>query len=167
MKKSLYILLAIVALCLVACDSSTEVNGVNYTLGADEATVVKNEAHPYAGNVVIPDTLLYKDKKYAVVAIGDEAFADCIDLAAITIPATVKTFGTKAFANCTGLKTFTCNVESPLEADSTTFDGVEISTIALNVPLQSAQSYSAMPYWNNFHLGASAPTEVPSDDHGE
>ena len=50
------------------------------------------------GALVIPNTI----NGLPVVAIGDFAFAD-VDLAGITIPATVTNIGRNAFANCAGL----------------------------------------------------------------
>ncbi|MBQ3507547.1 MAG: leucine-rich repeat domain-containing protein [Clostridia bacterium] len=78
-----------------------------YELADDGATITA-----YTGGevvVVIPDSV--EDKP--VVAIGEKAFADKVGLKAISVPDTVKSIGTGAFAGCkslTSLRTpvFTC-----------------------------------------------------------
>lgn len=44
---------------------------------------------------------------YPIVAIGDEAFANCSNLKSLTIQASVKTIGVNAFTNCTALTAIT------------------------------------------------------------
>lgn len=63
------------------------------------------EMTPYAGSLVIPDSVSYREKRYAVVAVGDTAFRNCTSLVSVTLPATLHSVGAYAFAGCTSLQT--------------------------------------------------------------
>lgn len=60
------------------------------------------------GTLVIPETI----DGYTVNAIGDYAFALCLSLDEISIPATVKTIGEEAFNSCTSLTKVTVYSET-------------------------------------------------------
>ena len=58
----------------------------------------------YSGNVTIPETFLGpKNFEYTVTAIGDNAFRNCYNLTAVSIPNTVETIGSYAFYGCSSL----------------------------------------------------------------
>ncbi len=70
-----------------------------YEVKNGEVTVTKVDT-AISGNVTIPSEL----GGLPVVAIGENAFADCAKLTGITIPASVATIGDNAFVGCSGLK---------------------------------------------------------------
>lgn len=54
----------------------------------------------YSGDIIIPETVTYKDKIYSVTTIGDAAFFGCSSLTSVTIPNSVTTIGNGAFDRC-------------------------------------------------------------------
>lgn len=81
-------------------------NGFYYTInavsGVIEACVVGYKAPTgVAGAVSIPETL----GTYTVTSIGVDAFAEQATMTSVSVPKTVRTIGTGAFENCSGLKT--------------------------------------------------------------
>ena len=69
-----------------------------------EAKVIKNNNHPYSGDIVIPETVEYDSAPYSVTSIGDNAFKDCNSLTSITIPNSMTSISNSAFSGCGGLK---------------------------------------------------------------
>lgn len=61
----------------------------------------------YYGDIVIPDSVKWKDKTYCVTGISDHAFYECDNLTSVVIPNTVKDIGEMAFYNCTHLTSAT------------------------------------------------------------
>ncbi len=79
-------------------------DGIYYHfLGGDSVKIVASPSK-YAGSFTIPATIRYNSSTYRVTAIGEYAFADCLDLTAITIPQSVTTIGGAAFEGCTNIK---------------------------------------------------------------
>lgn len=56
-----------------------------------------------SGEITIPEKLIYNDKTYTVIAIGDNTFHDCSNLTSISIPNSVTSIGVKAFIYCSGM----------------------------------------------------------------
>ena len=77
--------------------NSFELSSANYT----QAGITRE------GDVIIPETFEYNDKKYKVTSIGYAAFRDCTGLTNITIPNSVTSIGKYAFEKCTGLTNIT------------------------------------------------------------
>lgn len=72
----------------------------------------------YAGDVVIPETVVKNGKTYTVIGIESHAFEDQINLKSVTIPKTVQVIRENAFDGCTGLERVNitdiaawCNIE--------------------------------------------------------
>lgn len=63
--------------------------------------------NPYSGSITIPAYVIHEGYKYAVTAIGQEAFYECENLVSVTIPNSVTSIGLAAFASCTRLKSVT------------------------------------------------------------
>ncbi len=61
----------------------------------------------YAGDIIIPDKVTYKNKELTVTSIGNYAFKDCSGLTGITIPSSVTSITYSAFYNCSGLTSIT------------------------------------------------------------
>ena len=84
------------------------VDGIYYDVKNGKAIVTNNgHLNCYSGNVVIPDEVTHEGITYPVVAIGDDAFKECIDLFHITISNTVTAIGNYSFYNCKSLTDIT------------------------------------------------------------
>ena len=55
------------------------------------------------GDLLLPQQLTIEGRPFVVKAVGDFAFADCEDVARITLPASLRTIGYKAFYGCRNL----------------------------------------------------------------
>ena len=67
----------------------------------------------YAGNVVIPESVIYEYNAYPVTSIGDYAFYQCSGLTELTIPGSVTSIGDYAFSYCSGLEKITVKSGNP------------------------------------------------------
>jgi len=61
----------------------------------------------YSGDIIIPDTVIYKNHAYEVTSIGSDAFYRQKNVTSITIPNSVKRIGDAAFRDCVGLVSVT------------------------------------------------------------
>ena len=77
-----------------------EIQGIRYTLdnATQTATVVGNGGN-YKGNIEIPAKIGELGTVYTVTAVASGAFADCNKLTGVSLPNTVETIGSDAFAN--------------------------------------------------------------------
>ena len=85
------------------------IDGFKYLLDSDTktASLVPN-TEPYAGDVVIPESVKAKDGNgYKVTAFGDKCFLYCGGLTSITIPSSVTSLGESCFNGCGGLTSIT------------------------------------------------------------
>ena len=104
------------------------IDGLWYKFKGNQVRVVSRKAdHPYPADIVIPDTVIYKDVKYPVTSIGpaafhysdeiksvripstikeieDGSFYGCNNLESVYLPASIKAIGSNAFRNCSNLK---------------------------------------------------------------
>lgn len=82
------------------------VDGIYYNFNGTEATVTykvydsDRNASAYPGKIVIPSIVNYNGQIYDVTKIGDEAFSNCSRLTSVTIPESVTSIGSYAFAFC-------------------------------------------------------------------
>lgn len=78
------------------------VDGMGYDLFEESKTAaliaIKNAS--YAGDVVIPPSIMYNGIPYDVIRIQDAAFAYCTNLKSVSIPESVKYIGLIAFKGC-------------------------------------------------------------------
>ena len=108
MKLKLFILLLCLAPFASVVGQEFEVNGINYRLEQEKTTKGmvayvadnKGNAEPY---VIIPDSVYYGGKSFAVTGIGEEAFYNCENLISINLPKSLKEIGRVAFARCYNL----------------------------------------------------------------
>jgi hypothetical protein len=97
---------------------------LNYTVleaNADDFDISGGTILSYKGNspvVVVPDRI----NGTAVTQIGENAFANNVDIFIIIIPGSVEVIGDKAFANCASLQTVQFRGNAP-EAAENIFDG--------------------------------------------
>jgi hypothetical protein len=86
-----------------------------------------------------------------VVAISEGAFVFCRGLTSVTIPPSVATIGNGAFSHCDGLTSVTNLSTSPQEITyDDVFENVDLSEVALRVPVGSVEAYRAAPIWQDF-----------------
>ena len=73
------------------------VDNIKYELDTVDKTakVIGYKGEPI--DVKIPEYIKYRFRKYKVTSIGDDAFCDCWNLKAITIPDSVTSIGAYAF----------------------------------------------------------------------
>ena len=86
-----------------------EVDGIYYRIisltDLTAEVVAKDDTYnSYSGEVVIPETVSYRNREFKVISIGAMTFSDCSELTSLTIPQTVTTVGKLALNGCTGLK---------------------------------------------------------------
>lgn len=120
MKTLLSILLLLfVAKCALAGD--IEVGGIYYEF--DEATGTASVTYKgkcqcsgdaYKGHVVVPSSVEYGGRTYAVTGIGAHAFSSSHDLTSVDVAETVESIGTSAFIGCYSLERVTFGVSSRL-----------------------------------------------------
>ena len=94
-----------------------EVDGIYYNrLSADELEVtfgVDNQGNKvkYSGNIVIPETVTYREKLFKVTKIGYMAFSECSALTSISIPQSITTLPDNCFVLWNLIEyEFDCNV---------------------------------------------------------
>lgn len=102
MKKSFTkVLPVVVALCFAteagAYDFEAEGVYFNILSETDKTVEVTSGDYAYAGSVILPSTVNSGGITYAVTAIGENAFFDCVDLTSVEIPDGVVSIGYGAF----------------------------------------------------------------------
>lgn len=113
-----------------------EAGGIYYTLslaggvGVPEATVVAGEV-PYAGEVLIPDTVTFDGVDYVVRNIGDRAFRDCPEVATVRIPAGVQQAVYGLFADCTALRKVLYAAQNVYWSSINAFRDLPITTVVV------------------------------------
>lgn len=113
----------------------------------------------------IPGTASFDGKQYLVTEIQERAFENSTQLAKVCIPTSVQTIGARAFAGCTGLKEIYCYNPAPVDltasaaevrtragAKVSQFEGVDVETCILYVPVGSADDYASADGWSEFKV---------------
>lgn len=93
-----------------------------------------------------------------IITIETGTFAECTNLKSVTIPNSVNTikggggfFDVGAFYECSSLAEIYNYGETPANAYSAVFDGVNKSTCKLYVPRNSINLYKNAPVWRDFY----------------
>ena len=110
-----------------------------------------------AGDLVIPFYVEYHGISYSVTAIDSFAFGtlssygqcSCTNLTSVSIPSSVQTIGSYAFAYCINLVEITSLTPSSPTVSSNAFNSVN-KDIPVFIPMGSIGTYQNAPYWNEF-----------------
>ena len=121
---------------------TVRVKGLAYNLDSSNKTASVGINSEASGDVIIPDTIRYKNADFAVTGIGEDAFC-CANLTSVIIGNSVSSIGKNAFAGCHGLT----SVEIP---DSVTtigdyaFCGAELTSMfcKAETPPYAKQAFS-------------------------
>ena len=120
MKRILF-LLSLIQATLLASAYDIKVDGIYYNITSDNTVAVTYNSletfgsfsigngfssgnEEYKGNMVVPASIDYKGKKYAVTSIGEYAFFHCPLLMSVTLPSSIVTIEDGAFNSCPALK---------------------------------------------------------------
>lgn len=115
-----------------------KVNGIYYNIlptefPSVEITYKDTNYDSYAGDVEIPEQIVYKNTNYVVSSIGENAFCNCSLLTTISIPQTIKGIKSRAFYNCNHLNTVNitnlsswCNIKYTNHYSSPLYYGAEL-----------------------------------------
>jgi len=190
MRNTLFLSLAAVALIFASCDKADEsatpifsevfpytTNGqtLYYRIIGDHAEVTHpvpswtNHIQP-EGDIVIPETAVYKGQSYTVTSIGDSAFYDC-DLQAgseyinVTIPPTVCSLGDNSLYFAGDACKIKCLPQNPpeivgipfvrivpggqIEGPGSIIGGVD-REVQIKVPCESIELYKNAAGWSEY-----------------
>ena len=105
-KRVLFVLLFTLAGMTSGFAQEFTVDNLKYSIvdnGSGVAVIGHVDGQNAKGNLIIPNEVSWKRKKYTVTKIQKLAFYDCTGLTSISIPNSVTCIGRAAFYNCTGL----------------------------------------------------------------
>lgn len=83
------------------------IDGIKYLLYCNRTAKVIQKSTRYKGDIIIPETVEFKEITYRVTSIGAETFTWCEKLKSIVIPNSITSIGDRAFYQCTGLTSIT------------------------------------------------------------
>ena len=77
------------------------IDNICYLLNLEKKTaeIVENP-EKYSGVVIIPESVVFQNETYVVKEISDEAFMNCTEMQAISIPSSVDVIDKQAFSGC-------------------------------------------------------------------
>lgn len=124
------------------------VGKLKYTVNADSVSVMVAHTEPYEieGDFVIPDSVMFEEKMYAVTSIGNYAFNSNYYLTSLTIPKGITSIGAYAFISCIRLREFVVAEDNPVV---TAQDGVLFSKskdTIISYPNKGADDYVIPSY---------------------
>lgn len=117
MKKTIAIITLLLTVSMSAFAQIFFFNNIAYNVLSDEdMTVEVHSGISFNGSeLIIPDKVTGWEREYTVTGIGQSAFLNSASIISVSIPATVKTIGNRAFQNCGNLTSLTFEGESQLK----------------------------------------------------
>ena len=106
MRKTL-LLSSILLLSTGIFADKVEVDEIFYELNTTNHTATVTQGGSYSGDIVISESITYKNRPFNVTSIGNYAFGGCSGLTSITIPNSVTSIGSAAFYDCKNLTSVT------------------------------------------------------------
>jgi len=105
--KRLYFIIFVV-LCSYAMGQETYFvsDGIVYNITSESEQTVEVAFYqflldnPYSGAITIPPSVVHDGTTYTVTALGRSAFEGCTGVTSLTLPATVRSFGSYCFYDC-------------------------------------------------------------------
>ncbi|MBQ8274417.1 MAG: family 20 glycosylhydrolase [Bacteroidaceae bacterium] len=97
--------------------------------------------------------------------IGSQALFACDSIESLILPAGTERIESRAFGNCTGLKTLTVLAPTPPLLAEDAFSGVDVSKIRLVVPKGSKKAYKSAPNWDRFFKKPRTVAEQCPDEY--
>ena len=93
---------------VVEVGNYVRIDGLWYKFKGKEARVVSRKTeHAYPADIVIPDTVIYRNVRYAVTSISQMAFSSAREIKTVTIPPTISEIENNSFIFCTNLRSVT------------------------------------------------------------
>lgn len=128
-----------------------EVDGIYYDVVSlsDLTCKVTSGDNKYTGDVVIPSTVSYKNKTFAVTSIG-RALENNSNLTSVTIGNSVTSIGSYAFSGCSSLISITSLNPMPPTLDTPNFTNKQYMDVTLYVPKDAISAYQTAGEWKNF-----------------
>lgn len=97
--------------------------------------------------------------------IGSQALFACDSIESLILPAGTERIESRAFGNCTGLKTLTVLAPTPPILAEDAFSGVDVSKIRLVVPKGTKKAYKSAPNWERFFKKPRTVAEQCPDEY--
>ena len=137
-----------------------------YAIEKEEKTLtVKAVAETTEKEVEIHESVTVDGEQYPVTAIASSAFESNTTIKQVSIPETIEKIGENAFADCVNLSAIYCHSEEPIalsiadmkantrngnESTTNVFTGVDKVTCVLFVPAGSISKYMTATGWKDF-----------------
>ena len=143
-------------------DGSTAVQLTFVVNKDDTKTMSVSDGKDASDNISIPEKVTQDGVEYKVTKIGEGAFQNNTGLTDVTIPASIISIGSSAFAGCKNLKSITVYNKTPISLSAigtrgftrtdsgSVFEGVDKETCILYVPEGSVDAYKAASEWKDF-----------------
>lgn len=99
--KRIYSLTVIFFISLMVRAINVEIDGIAYyiNLKSGLTEVTSNATHPYSGDIVIAEKIVYEETEYTVTGIGEKAFFQK-NITSVTFPKSITSIGAAAFMYC-------------------------------------------------------------------
>lgn len=149
-----------------------EVDGLTYKyLDNKEWTVTAKENGKYEGNVNVPETFVKDGKTYTVVAVADSAFANCPELANVSLPASVREIAASAFRGSSKVQSVKVDaanavyqtISSALFTKSPAYEYGNTSEIASTATFDFAKNPNNWPASTNSDMSAGNVSTLTQD----
>lgn len=109
--------------------------------------VQKISSKAFCGATALKSVMLNSGSN--LTSIGESAFANCVSLPKITLPAKLQTIGEEAFAGCDALTSITSKATTPPTASDNTFSQATYNG-QLVIPDGTENAYAEAAGWRNF-----------------
>ena len=118
-----------------------EVDGIYYeaNVSLQTVTVVKGDLE-YNGDVIVPNSVIYKNREFSVNAIAQEAFKNCGSLNFVELPNSVTFLGEETFSGCTNLENVIIPTSLTYLPDKCFYQCINITELLLPNSLESIGS---------------------------